>query len=96
MNTAHDRRPRAIVYLALAPGLLLMLAPKCPLCIAAYLSFFGMGAATLLAPWLRPVAFAVMVLSTATLLFRFVTSRYGCARKRKGMSCAPIPEATKT
>lgn len=74
MSTAPDRRPRAMLYLAFAPGLLLMLAPKCPLCIAAYLSFLGVGA-TLIAPWLRPFAFVWMGFLLAVVILRFARAR---------------------
>ena len=53
----------------LGPGLLLALAPKCPLCLAAYLSVFGVGAGTAaaVAPWLRPIAITLLgVLAIAT------------------------------
>jgi hypothetical protein len=47
----------------IGPGLVLALAPKCPLCLAAYLSVFGVGTgvAAAVAPWLRPVAIALLV-----------------------------------
>jgi membrane protein implicated in regulation of membrane protease activity len=60
---------------SIVPGLLLMLAPKCPMCLAAYLAVFGVGAGTaaLVAPWLRPVGVLLLgaaALATAWILFR--------------------------
>jgi hypothetical protein len=41
------------------------LAPKCPMCLAAYLSLFGIGgaAATLVHPLLRPLGMALCAVS---------------------------------
>jgi hypothetical protein len=49
----------------------LALLPKCPLCIAAYLTAFGLSAsiAALLAPLLRPAAALVLVAALLACLF---------------------------
>jgi hypothetical protein len=54
-------------WAALLSGLALALAPKCPVCIAAYLSVLGASIATAAAfvPLLRPVG--VLVVATALL-----------------------------
>jgi len=46
---------------SIATAIAAALVPKCPLCIAAALSAFGLGAAAAhgVAPWLRPLAFAL-------------------------------------
>ena len=52
-----DRASRALGLVSpLGSAILLVLAPKCPLCVAAYLASIGVGAgaAACLAPLLRP------------------------------------------
>ena len=76
----RERAPKRIAKtagLSLFPGLLLVFAPKCPLCLAAYLSVFGIGAgaASLVAPWIRPFAIALLVLIAAATLYRTLTRR---------------------
>lgn len=64
---ARAGRGRAGSALTLALGVALALVPKCPLCIAAYLSVFGLGmaAAGAIAPWCLPLALALIVMSVA-------------------------------
>ena len=65
--------PRA-PWVALASGLLAALLPKCPLCVAAWLSFFGvtLGAAGVALQALRPIALAVCASALALSLVRMV------------------------
>ncbi len=58
-------------------GLLLVLAPKCPLCLAAYLSVLGVGAgmAAALAPWLRPAAAVLLVLALGLTVAAWISQR---------------------
>jgi hypothetical protein len=65
--------------------LALAFLPKCPLCIAAYLTAFGMSAsiAAILAPYLRPSAALLVV---AALL----GCTFGLWRARQ---CRPAPDA---
>jgi membrane protein implicated in regulation of membrane protease activity len=60
-------------------GLVLALAPKCPLCLAAYLSVFGVGAgvAAATAPWLRPVTTVVLALALIFTLAAWISHRRG-------------------
>lgn len=67
--------------LSLVLGLLAALLPKCPLCIAAYLSLLGVtvGVAGVLGTMLRPVGFVVAAVSLAFILVRrlqFVRRRH--------------------
>jgi hypothetical protein len=72
---------------AIAAALGLVLLPKCPLCIAAYLVSFGVGtsAAALAAPLVRPLA--VLLAATAFLallagVWRGTTKRPPPAERR--------------
>ncbi|WP_394831359.1 hypothetical protein LVJ94_33100 [Pendulispora rubella] len=52
---------------AFVTGVLAMIAPKCPLCLAGYLAFLGLGgaAARSIAPFLLPMAIVFLVASVA-------------------------------
>lgn len=57
-------------------GILLALLPKCPLCLAAYLGLWmGTGWAMSLAHWTRPLLFAVLAISIASLSYRFIVGK---------------------
>ena len=63
----------------------LVLLPKCPLCIAAYLVSFGVGAgaAHAAAPFIRPAAWVLMGVATLALVMslrRFIAARSDSAR----------------
>jgi hypothetical protein len=61
---------------AVGSGALLVLLPKCPLCIAAYLALWtGAGVAMPVATHLRPVLETVFVAWVMLLLARHVTMR---------------------
>jgi hypothetical protein len=67
-------QPRArSPWLVLVSGLLAALLPKCPLCLAAYLSLFGItvGAASVALAVLRPLAVALAVLGLALMVRRW-------------------------
>jgi hypothetical protein len=59
------RRPLGV---AAAGALLAVLVPKCPLCLAAYLSFLG-GAATAVV-WLRPFGMVLALIGGGLYLAR--------------------------
>jgi hypothetical protein len=66
---------RAGAALALGSGLLAALLPKCPLCLVAWLSLFGVtvGAASVALAVLRPLALLLAVVGVA----------YTCRRWRR-------------
>jgi hypothetical protein len=62
----RSARGRASAIISSAGAILLAaLVPKCPLCIAAALSAWGLGAAAALAPTLRPLLLALAALALA-------------------------------
>jgi hypothetical protein len=66
-------RPARAPWLALASGLLAALLPKCPLCLAGYLSLFGVtvGAAAAATAVLRPLGLALAALGLGWLALRW-------------------------
>jgi hypothetical protein len=66
-------RGRAASALTLALGVGLVLVPKCPMCLVAYLSLFGLGmtAASMLSPWCAPLALALIVAAALGLVWSF-------------------------
>jgi hypothetical protein len=72
-DVREPSRARArLPWLALLPAMLYALAPKCPLCLVAYLSAFGVtfGMASLALSALRPLAVALVVLALGFALWR--------------------------
>jgi hypothetical protein len=69
--------PVRVPWATLASGLLLVIAPKCPLCIAAYLAVAGIGAsaAATLARAVHPVLWLVAALGLAMFIARLVSTR---------------------
>jgi hypothetical protein len=63
---------------------LAVLAPKCPLCVAAALSALGLGTASAgcIAPFVRPAAFALAAAAVLALV-------WGEARRRRRAAKAP-------
>jgi hypothetical protein len=66
------RRSPIASSIVLISTLAAVLAPKCPLCVAAYLSVFGVsvGAASVALPLLRPIAVTLAVLALASIVVR--------------------------
>jgi hypothetical protein len=78
---ANGREPRRagarLPWLGLIPAILYALAPKCPLCLVAYLSAFGVtvGMASVALSVLRPLAVASVVLALGFALWPRKLSR---------------------
>ena len=66
---APPRSPKA-AWGAFVPAIAAILAPKCPLCLAGYLSLVGLGsgAATFAAPLLRPLGLALALVAAAVIV----------------------------
>ena len=73
-SRAHARLP----WLGVLPAILYALAPKCPMCLVAYLSAFGVtfGVASLALSFLGPLAVASVVLALGFALWRAKVSRH--------------------
>ena len=72
-DVQEPRRARArLPWLAFLPAILYALAPKCPMCLVAYLSAFGVtvGMASVALSVLRPLAVALVVLALGFALWR--------------------------
>ncbi len=79
-HTGRERRPRrrwwSGVSGCVGSGALLVLLPKCPMCIAAYVALWmGAGAAMPIATRLRPLLEVVFVASAVLLIVGFVAMR---------------------
>jgi hypothetical protein len=64
---------RAPARLALASTIVAALLPKCPMCLMAYLSVFGvsLGATSLTLTVLRPLVLAIAAVAVALTLLRW-------------------------
>jgi len=62
------------VGVAAAGALLALLVPKCPMCLAMYLSFLGVAAGGL--GWLRPLGATVMLAGLAVAAGRILARRF--------------------
>jgi hypothetical protein len=69
---ARARRPlRGAAWLALAPGFALLAAPKCPLCVLAYLSLFGASVTAAVTAYpLVPIALGLSAVALGALVAR--------------------------
>jgi len=72
-KTQEPSRVRArLPWLGFLPAVLYVLAPKCPICLAAYLSVYGVtvGAAGIALTALGPIAAVSTVMAIGLLLWR--------------------------
>jgi len=75
---ARTRKPLGV---AAAGALLAVLVPKCPMCIAMYLSFLGAAASWFV--WLRPLGVALTAAGLVVAAWRYL-GRRELARTRIG------------
>ena len=77
-DVGKPRRARArLPWLGVVPAILYALVPKCPMCLAAYLSAFGVtfGMASLTLDVLGPLVAASVVLALGYALWPLVVRR---------------------
>ena len=73
MTAEVSRRTRKPLGLAAAGALLAVLVPKCPICLAMYLSF--LGAATSWFVWLRPLGVLLTLAGLGVAAWRHLGRR---------------------
>ena len=84
-DVREPSRARArLRWLAFLPAILYALAPKCPMCLVAYLSAFGVtiGMASLALSVLGPLAVAAVVLALGFALRRVNVSSFRDGARR--------------
>jgi hypothetical protein len=90
------RRARAkLPWLAVFPAVFYVLVPKCPMCIVAYLSAFGVtvGMAGVALSVLRPLAVALVVLALGFALWRATIPRLRNRARRYAAKRGPLSSA---
>jgi len=73
MSASPSSRTRRPLGLAAAGALLAVLVPKCPMCLAMYLSFLGAAASWFV--WLRPLGMALTVAGVGVASWRYLARR---------------------
>ena len=79
MSADPSSRTRRPLGLAAAGALLAVLVPKCPMCLAMYLSFLGAAASWFV--WLRPLGMALTVAGVAVASWRYLARRAVAAKR---------------
>jgi hypothetical protein len=81
-NSGDGKRPTGLLRRAgrgiqwLFPATLLVLMPKCPLCVAAYVALFtGVGISVSTARWIQVLMLACCLISLGYLVVRHVRRR---------------------
>jgi hypothetical protein len=71
---------------SILPGAVLVLLPKCPLCLAAWLTFAtGVGFSAAGAAWVRAIVLIFWIVAVVLAAASFVRRRY-CQREHAGRS----------
>jgi hypothetical protein len=73
MTASRSARARRPLGVAATGALLAVLVPKCPMCLAMYLSFLGAAASWFV--WLRPLGMALTVAGLAVAAWRHLARR---------------------
>jgi len=70
MTASSSSRARRPLGVAATGALLAVLVPKCPMCLAMYLSFLGAAASWF--TWLRPLGMALTVAGLTVAAWRYL------------------------
>ena len=70
MTASRSLRARRPLGVAAAGALLAVLVPKCPLCLAMYLSFLGAAASAVV--WLRPIGIGLALAGLTIAAWRYL------------------------
>ena len=73
MTASSSSRARRPLGVAATGALLAVLVPKCPMCLAMYLSFLGAAASWF--TWLRPLGMALTLAGLAVAAWRYLGRR---------------------
>ena len=73
MTSSPSSRARRPLGVAAAGALLAVLVPKCPMCLAMYLSFLGAAASWF--TWLRPLGMALTLAGLTVAAWRYLGRR---------------------
>jgi len=73
MTASSSSRARRPLGVAATGALLAVLVPKCPMCLAMYLSFLGAAASWF--TWLRPLGMALTVAGLTVAAWRYLCRR---------------------
>jgi hypothetical protein len=90
----QSRRFTARCCLVLSVGFA-ALVPKCPMCVVAYLSLFGLGGglAVSVYPLLRPMSVVLVALAATVVSLQQLRTRYGQASRRTLAARVMAPRA---
>jgi len=70
MTASRSLRARRPLGVAALGALLALLVPKCPLCLAMYLSFLGAAASAVV--WLRPIGVGLALAGLAIAAWQYL------------------------